>query len=178
VTVPSTLTDEGWSADFGRNSERANSDFGFVLHSANNFVSNQFSLLTMIQRVTLLAISSFRATICSTTSKRTFLPLGRVSPSNTLADHKSHQKRNERSFSKDFSAFYHIEVSNAANPNSTQLTVSGPDVDGILASMTVALAVQGCSLVELHAAKNVDGSIRSSRTSTSQIKDTFLVVDR
>lgn len=49
--------------------------------------------------------------------------------------------------------YYHIEASNAERPNATKLTVHGPDVDGILASMTVALAVKkGCSLVELHAA--------------------------
>lgn len=79
--------------------------------------------------------------------------------------------------SRGFAGFYHIEVSNAANPKSTQLTVSGPDVDGILATMTVSLAVNGCSLVELHAAKNEDCSISSYRGS-DQIKDTFLVVDR
>lgn len=81
-------------------------------------------------------------------------------------------------FSSDLSNHYHIEVSNAHNPTSTQLTVSGPDVDGILASMTVALAVQGCSLVELYAGKNEDGSISRSNSSASQIKDIFLVVDR
>eukprot|EP00980_Cylindrotheca_fusiformis_P010320 scaffold2299_cov131-Cylindrotheca_fusiformis.AAC.7 len=81
-------------------------------------------------------------------------------------------------FSSDLSGHYHIEVSNAHNPTSTQLTVSGPDVDGILASMTVALAVQGCSLVELYAGKNEDVSIARSSSSSSQIKDVFLVVDR
>jgi hypothetical protein len=63
-------------------------------------------------------------------------------------------------FSSDLSNHYHIEVSNAHNPTSTQLTVSGPDVDGILASM------------------NEDGSISRSNSSASQIKDIFLVVDR
>jgi hypothetical protein len=53
--------------------------------------------------------------------------------------------------------YYHIEASNAERDNATKLTVHGPDVDGILASMTVALAVKmGCSLVELHAANMVD----------------------
>ena len=33
----------------------------------------------------------------------------------------------------------------------TVLTVRGPDVDGVLASMTAALCAHGCSLVELHA---------------------------
>jgi hypothetical protein len=54
--------------------------------------------------------------------------------------------------------YYHIEASNAERPNATKLTVHGPDVDGILASMTVALAVKkGCSLVELHAAATSGG---------------------
>ena len=85
-----------------------------------------------------------------------------------------------RFLSSDLSGFYHIEVSNAHNPTLTQLTVSGPDVDGILASMTVALAVQGCSLVELYAAQATDTSvIRSAGGGESNnIKDIFLVVDR
>ncbi|CAJ1950600.1 unnamed protein product [Cylindrotheca closterium] len=84
-----------------------------------------------------------------------------------------------RFFSSDYSGYYHIEVSNAHNPSLTQLTVTGPDVDGILASMTVALAVQGCSLVELYASKNEDCSIsRSTGTESNNIKDVFLVVDR
>jgi hypothetical protein len=63
--------------------------------------------------------------------------------------------------------YYHIEASNAI-PNdgsivyATRLTVTGPDVDGILASMTVALAIKGCSLVSLHAAKSQDMGYRES----------------
>jgi len=84
-----------------------------------------------------------------------------------------------RFLSSDLSGFYHIEVSNAHNPSLTQLTVSGPDVDGILASMTVALAVQGCSLVELYAAQSTDCSVcRSTGSESNNIKDIFLVVDR
>lgn len=44
-----------------------------------------------------------------------------------------------------------VEASNAERKDVTVLTVTGPDVDGILASMTAALALRGCSLVELHA---------------------------
>lgn len=91
---------------------------------------------------------------------------------------KSFQTASRALFSSDLSSHYHIEVSNAHSPKSTQLTVSGPDADGILASMTVALAVQGCSLVELYAGKNEDVSISRSNSSASQIKDIFLVVDR
>ncbi|KAL3940676.1 MAG: hypothetical protein SGBAC_004820 [Bacillariaceae sp.] len=84
-----------------------------------------------------------------------------------------------RFLSSDYSGYYHIEVSNAHSPSMTQLTVSGPDVDGILASMTVALAIQGCSLVELYASKNTDCSVsRSTGTESNNIKDVFLVVDR
>ena len=46
---------------------------------------------------------------------------------------------------------FHVTASNAVRPDATALTVQGPDVDGLLASMTAALAVRGCSLVELHA---------------------------
>jgi hypothetical protein len=82
-------------------------------------------------------------------------------------------------------------------------SVTGPDVDGILASMTVALAVKGCSLVSLHAAKVQDtgyrkGDLANNSNSTNErvsyseddatppdkdsdsntIKDVFYVVNR
>ena len=80
---------------------------------------------------------------------------------------------------------YHIEASNAEFKDATVLTVRGPDVDGILASMTVALAVKGCSLMQLHAAVDADVSHdRNNHTHSSSsnevelIKDIFYVVDR
>lgn len=48
---------------------------------------------------------------------------------------------------------FEVEASNALREDATVLTVRGPDVDGLLASMTAALTAKGCSLVELHAAK-------------------------
>lgn len=51
-----------------------------------------------------------------------------------------------------------MEASNALRPDATVLTVRGPDVDGLLASMTAALTAKGCSLVELHAAKAVSAA--------------------
>lgn len=61
-----------------------------------------------------------------------------------------------------------IEASNAIRHDITALTVRGPNVDGVLASMTTALAARGCSLVELHA-KNV---------SENEIEDVFYVINR
>jgi hypothetical protein len=87
----------------------------------------------------------------------------------------------------DLSSYFHIEASNAARADATQLTVSGPDIDGMLASMTVALAVRGCSLMELHAGKmNFDGSMAHAHHHTQQnkesldysVKDVFCVTDR
>jgi hypothetical protein len=72
-----------------------------------------------------------------------------------------------------------VEVSNAVRPDATALTVEGPDVDGVLASMTTALAKQGCSIVEISAkrvpAKNSSGVLTFAKASA--IKDTFFVVD-
>ena len=48
---------------------------------------------------------------------------------------------------------FEVEASNAVRDDATVLTVRGPDVDGLLASMTAALTARGCSLVELHAAR-------------------------
>jgi hypothetical protein len=82
----------------------------------------------------------------------------------------------------DWSVYYRIEANNAARKDATQLTVSGPDIDGILASMTVALAVKGCSLVELHAAKSVDMGSSFHRFMDEEhvpmIHDVFYVVQR
>lgn len=115
---------------------------------------------------------------------------GRVSISSTMARRGSCfvspttkiRLTGHRSFSStDWSVYYHIEANNAAREDATQLTVSGPDIDGILASMTVALAVRGCSLVELHAAKSVDTASHHrslEQAETPMIHDVFYVVDR
>lgn len=85
----------------------------------------------------------------------------------------------------DWSIYYRIEANNAARHDATQLTVSGPDIDGVLASMTVALAVRGCSLVELHAAKSIDTPHfhhvvhdDGSADDVPMIHDVFCVVER
>jgi hypothetical protein len=88
-----------------------------------------------------------------------------------------------RSFSsKDWSVYYKIEANNAVRIGATQLTVSGPDIDGILANMTVALAMKGCSLVELHAGnKSVDTATHHhvyEHEERPMIYDVFYVVDR
>jgi hypothetical protein len=85
-----------------------------------------------------------------------------------------------RSFSaasnnSDVSSYFHVEASNAARPDATALIVSGPDVDGMLASMTIALAMGRCSLVELHAAKS-DFCDRISES--HRVRDFFYVVNR
>jgi UTP:GlnB (protein PII) uridylyltransferase len=86
-----------------------------------------------------------------------------------------------RSFSSN-PGRYHVEVSNADRADATKLTVRGPDVPGLLASMTIALAVKGCSLVELNAAndfKGVDTSlVHEKLETTNQIKDIFFVINR
>ena len=58
-----------------------------------------------------------------------------------------------------------------------------PDVDGVLASMTVALALEGCSVVGLHAAKSASPSERVMNNNTAEsadglIQDVFSVVNR
>jgi hypothetical protein len=82
------------------------------------------------------------------------------------------------SSSPDFSQFYQIEVSNAERTDATKLTVRGPDIDGIMASMTLSLAMQGCSLVELHAKKAVDTAASHTVLTDDSIEDVFFVVNR
>jgi len=84
----------------------------------------------------------------------------------------------------DWSVYYKIEANNAARKGTaTLLAVSGPDIDGILANMTVALAMKGCSLVELHAGNNksVDTATHHhvyEHEERPMIYDVFYVVDR
>lgn len=46
---------------------------------------------------------------------------------------------------------FEVEVDNEVNPGFTTVIVRGPDVDGVLASITACIASCGCSVAELHA---------------------------
>ena len=61
-----------------------------------------------------------------------------------------------RAFSADNEFAYHIEVSNADRNDATVLTIRGPNVDGVLASLTSTLAASGFSLVEVIAKQTDD----------------------
>lgn len=81
-----------------------------------------------------------------------------------------------QAFTEEQEFDYTIEASNALRDNATALTVKGPDVDGLLASMTAALAVRGCSLVEIHA-QRMD-STNEDDPSEKMINDVFYVVNQ
>ncbi|KAG7352502.1 transmembrane protein [Nitzschia inconspicua] len=80
-----------------------------------------------------------------------------------------------QAFTEEQEFEFTIEASNAIRTNATALTVKGPDIDGLLASMTAALAVRGCSIVEIHA-QRVEGS--EDDPSEKMINDVFYVVNR
>lgn len=50
---------------------------------------------------------------------------------------------------------FEVEVDNEIHPGHTTVIVRGPDVDGVLASITASIASIGCSVVELHAENRV-----------------------
>jgi hypothetical protein len=54
---------------------------------------------------------------------------------------------------------FEVEVNNDVHPGYTTLVVRGPDVDGVLASITASLASIGCSVVELHAANRRSSNV-------------------
>lgn len=99
-------------------------------------------------------------------------------PTTTTSFNLNHHSLWKRAFTTAFGKYYHIEASNAERDDATKLTVSGPDVDGILASMTVTLAVKNCSLVELHAGHAMDCSHDHVVEDTHMIKDIFYVINR
>jgi len=87
-----------------------------------------------------------------------------------------------QAFNEEQEFEFTIEASNALRSDCTALTVRGPDVDGLLASMTAALAVRGCSLVELHA-KRSHTNLQSDQSaaldpSDKTIEDIFYVIER
>lgn len=97
--------------------------------------------------------------------------------SSTLKLHAMHDDNDDHRFA------FTIEASNAARPDVTCLTVSGPDVDGLLASLTAALAARGCSIVEIHASRRVvttedDNDVDVDDSSIPTIHDVFYVVDQ
>ena len=68
---------------------------------------------------------------------------------------------------------YHIEVSNVARKGLTQLTITGPGVPGLIASMTATLAIHGGSIKELHAADSLKES--GFPAEEGQIRDVITV---
>ena len=89
---------------------------------------------------------------------------------------------------------FEVEVDNERHPGYTTVTVRGPDVDGVLASITAAIASAGCSVVELtaenrdkakrgDAADSEDGGIATIVDNLVQpnrmyFEDVFLIKDR
>ena len=87
-----------------------------------------------------------------------------------------------QAFNEEQEFEFTIEASNALRSDCTALTVRGPDVDGLLASLTAALAVRGCSLVELHARRS-HTHLQSDKNavldpSDRAIDDVFYVIQR
>ena len=75
---------------------------------------------------------------------------------------------------------FEVEVSNEVNNDATVLVVKGPDLDGILASVTAALSLNGCSLLEVTAHTNGNsegGSGGDDNGKKAIIQDTFLIID-
>jgi hypothetical protein len=105
-----------------------------------------------------------------------------LGPKRLWAAEKAFQTTSSRLFGgttqlSDLASFYTIEISNTARPDATKIIVRGPDVDGILASMTVALAQEGCSLKELHAgyANVAETNMQIKHVEGDLIEDIFYV---
>lgn len=87
-----------------------------------------------------------------------------------------------QAFSEEQEFQFTVEASNSVRRSATALTVRGPDVEGLLASMTAALSVRGCSLVELHAkrknSKLEHEDVDQLDPTDTTIEDVFYVVKR
>jgi hypothetical protein len=61
-------------------------------------------------------------------------------------------------FTEDTEFAFEVEAHND-DPNATTLIIRGPDNDGLLAGMTAALSLNGCSILDVSAHKLPDGTI-------------------
>ena len=65
---------------------------------------------------------------------------------------------------------FEVEVDNVIHPGLTTVIVRGPDVDGVLASITATIASNGCSIVKLDAGLRGDGA--------TVLEDMFIIRNR
>lgn len=79
---------------------------------------------------------------------------------------------------------FEVEIDNTINPGLTTVYVRGPDVDGVLASITATIASHGCSIVKLDAGLRGDvvgdKSLQNllSQNPTRVLEDMFIIRDR
>lgn len=81
---------------------------------------------------------------------------------------------------------FEVEVDNEIHPGYTTVIVRGPDVDGVLASITASIANVGCSVVELHAENRVQKKEEnesileqlSPQAKMNNLEDVFIIRDR
>ena len=86
---------------------------------------------------------------------------------------------------------FEVEIDNTVNPGLTTVYVRGPDVDGVLASITARIAAHGCSVVKLDAGLRGGGGDDNDTTITSLqnllsqsssptlvVEDTFIIRNR
>mmetsp|Transcript_30958 Transcript_30958/g.62865 ORF Transcript_30958/g.62865 Transcript_30958/m.62865 type:complete len:276 (+) Transcript_30958:685-1512(+) len=84
-----------------------------------------------------------------------------------------------QALTQDQELAFEVECSNKTRNDATAITVRGPDVDGILASMTAALSAAGYSVLELHAEHRMDeGQESLLPSSEGTYEDTFIVRPR
>jgi len=75
--------------------------------------------------------------------------------------------------SEDEEFAFEVEASNDVRDDATVITVKGPDVDGVLASLTATLTLHKCSLLEVNAHKK-SGSVDGF----DMIEDVFVIIDQ
>ena len=85
-------------------------------------------------------------------------------------------KLKQQSMSEEQEFSFEVEASNLVRDDATVLTVRGPDIDGVLASMTSALATTNCRLIELDAHRSKQDTASSKQQHA--IEDVFVVVQR
>lgn len=74
---------------------------------------------------------------------------------------------------------YHVEVSNIAKQDITQVIITGKGVPGLLASICVTLTIKGGDIKELHAADNIlKEDSRHPHLTQDEIRDVFYVVQQ
>jgi len=165
------ICSDGAGVLFGRSLEQFVSSMGVP----KSGITTAQRTLTVVKR-TKLAGNFFGVVLGCTLGLVNLLFLDTSRPINSIKLSSSSTTTGVDDDTLLFHPKFSIEASNSEAQEYTVLRVSGPDVDGLLASTTAALSDFDCSVIELHAKRKDNDDVENENKIL--IDDVFHVVKR